>query len=609
MSGITALANVNPPSDSLTLDSVVINGHRYQAHSSINLINANLSQRNFQNLGELLEQSGVSVRSNGVGQLTLASIRGLYGNQMNLLWEGINIQSPMNGNFDLSLIPVFFLDNASLVQNNYSSLSGNSALSGSIAFGEKKPLFGTNKYSAYFALGSFGKRTGGTDITLSNNRLYSRTRIFATRALNNYPIIGYEQTPFRKEQINNDFLSYGVLQELAIHTGKKSVFNIKAWLQATDRGLTDAISVPNPRSRQEDEIKRIYVNWESNSKNNLYVKMAYFDEKIIFTDNQSNVYHNKAQTFVLDAGKKVLIGQKSRLNFGVNEVLNRGVVREYNGIKTQNLLSGFVSFESKLNKINYTFSVREQFHNDRVLLPAPAIELYSFLYKKTKLRASSGLSYRVPTFNDLYWTPGGNLDLVNEQAFKNEIGADYIHKKLIVSLSVYHNELSNLIVWQDNGTFWEAKNIRGARVLGTELKIKTAFINNKNTELNIGGFGALNHSVYTITEDGSEDIIGNQLIFIPLETANGFINLKFRNLYINIVGNYSGKRYISTDNSTFLEHYFLADINFNYKYKIKKAVTKFGLTVNNVFNKGYELYLGRPMMGRSFLISMAIDIQ
>ncbi|MCZ2129442.1 MAG: TonB-dependent receptor [Bacteroidia bacterium] len=610
MSGIVVGSANIPPSDSLTLDTVNVNGHKYGAYSSVSLIDVSSAHDKFKSLADLVEQAGISVRSNGVGQLTLASVRGLYGNQMNLLWEGINIQSPMNGNFDLSLIPGFFLDNASIIQNNYSSLSGNAALSGSLVFSSNKEVFGSNKYSAHIAHGSFGSCTGGIDVILSNNKLYSRTRVFGSQSQNNYPILGYEHTPFRKRQINNDFSSCGLLQEWAVHTGKKGLLNVKAWFQITDRGLTDAISVPNSISRQQDKIQRVYADWESIGKNKVYFKSAFFDEKILFKDNQAKVFKNHTQTLVFEFGQKIILGRKSRLNFGVNETLNKGIVNEYNGIKLQNLLSGFVTLESQYKKINFTVSVREQFHNYRALLPTPSFEVYYFINTNLKLRANSGLSYRIPTFNDLYWTPGGNSNLNNEQALKNEIGADYTHKNLIMSVSIYHNEVRNLIVWQDNGVFWEAQNIRGARVFGAEFKVKTTLIDRNLMKCNAGAFASINHSVYTRTEAGSEDIIGNQLIFIPLEMANGFVDFKISNFFIKISEDFAGKRYISTDNSSYLGHYFLTNVGTGYKFKVKTKTTgELGLSANNLFNKGYELYKGRPMMGRNFLLMLNIWLE
>ncbi|MCK9481266.1 MAG: TonB-dependent receptor [Bacteroidia bacterium] len=601
-------STITPPSDSLTLDTININGHKYQAYNSLNLFRSITQEAKFQTLGDLVSGSGISIRSNGVGQLTLASVRGLYGNQLNLLWEGVNIQSPMNGNFDLSLIPGFLIDKASILQNNHSSMSGNSALSGSIVFGSENVNLGRNQYSAYFSMGSFNSYFGGVDVILSNKNKFSRSRLFYNQSENDYPILGYEQTPFRKRQVNNDFKSFGILQEYSYTFKSNGVLSLKAWLQQTDRGLTETISVPNPRSRQVDDVIRLYSDFVSSGINTYYIKTAFFDEKIVFTDNQFNEYHNHAQTIVMDFSKKWRLGLAGRLTFGINETLNKGIVKEYNGIRFQNLFSGFISYENKYKKLHYTFSLREQLHNAEILLPAPSIEFFSFLTPKMKIRMNSGLSYRVSTFNDLYWTPGGNQALLNETAFKNEIGFDYIQRKLKFNFSIYYNEISNLIVWMDNGSFWEAENLRGARVLGTEINVKTLLIDRRKTQLILGVFASLNHSVYTKTEIGNRDIKGNQLIFIPIEMGNAYADFQFNRFSIGISDNYTGKRFISTDNSSFLNTYNLVDIKTSYKYQHDKSQGEIGFSVNNVFNTPYELFKGRPMQGRSYRVYLILKI-
>ena len=72
---------------------------------------------------------------------------------------------------------------------------------------------------------------------------------------------------------------------------------------------------------------------------------------------------------------------------------------------------------------------------------SPSIGInYGFLKRKQlKLKANAGINYNYPTFNDLYWSPWGNIDLKPEQAEMVEFGIsyDYKIKKTEVTMKYY----------------------------------------------------------------------------------------------------------------------------------------------------------------------------
>ena len=66
---------------------------------------------NLGDIGELLAASTpVFVKSYGRGSLSTVSFRGTGASHTKVLWEGININSPMLGQTDFSLLPVSFFD-------------------------------------------------------------------------------------------------------------------------------------------------------------------------------------------------------------------------------------------------------------------------------------------------------------------------------------------------------------------------------------------------------------------------------------------------------------------------------------------------------------------
>lgn len=64
--------------------------------------------------GILLEHTSLSVKSYGSGGITTASFRGAGPSHTQVLWNGIDINSPMLGQVDFSLMPNIFLDEVTI---------------------------------------------------------------------------------------------------------------------------------------------------------------------------------------------------------------------------------------------------------------------------------------------------------------------------------------------------------------------------------------------------------------------------------------------------------------------------------------------------------------
>ena len=124
VSGILMLLAVNfiysqEMSDTLHLNNVEIVSSRLALYGTANKVIAISSTdelaRNHTSLRQLLAaQSSVNIRSYGVSGLSTVSFRGTGSSHSAIFWEGVNLQSPMNGGLDLTLLPVSFVDDVKL---------------------------------------------------------------------------------------------------------------------------------------------------------------------------------------------------------------------------------------------------------------------------------------------------------------------------------------------------------------------------------------------------------------------------------------------------------------------------------------------------------------
>ena len=77
-------------------------------------------------------ESPIFIKSYGLGSLATTSFRGGSASHTAILWNGFNLGSPMNGQLDLSLVPVSLANNVSIQYGGAGALWGSGAVGGAI---------------------------------------------------------------------------------------------------------------------------------------------------------------------------------------------------------------------------------------------------------------------------------------------------------------------------------------------------------------------------------------------------------------------------------------------------------------------------------------------
>ena len=71
------------------------------------------------------------------------------------------------------------------------------------------------------------------------------------------------------------------------------------------------------------------------------------------------------------------------------------------------------------------------------------------LFKPLKLKVNAAKVYRLPTLNDLYWSPGGNPNLKPEEGFTYEgsfeLKIPYHHFLLETEMTYFNKNITNWI--------------------------------------------------------------------------------------------------------------------------------------------------------------------
>ena len=70
---------------------------------------------------------------------------------------------------------------------------------------------------------------------------------------------------------------------------------------------------------------------------------------------------------------------------------------------------------------------------------------------------------------------------------------------------------------------------------------------------------------------------------------------------------YTGYRFTATDNTNWLNPYYIANIKFSYPYSFNSINMELFCAINNLFNKNYTVVLNRPMALRNYEIGLSIN--
>ncbi len=209
-----------------------------------------------------------------------------------------------------------------------------------------------------------------------------------------------------------------------------------------------------------------------------------------------------------------------------------------------------------------------------------------------------------PNMDDLYWNDSfnakGNPDLENENGYGAEFTINAKNEILPFSFAAYTNYYEKKIQWSYTNQKWMPENVSSAFYLGfdfmTEKRISSFYKMNFNAEyLHTKLLDKKNRLTY-----------GKKIMWTPDFVFSIGNEFNFRMIDFSIGGNYTGKRYVSNLNVSFLEPYFL--LNASARIKCSKTFTPY-VNAENILCTDYESVENYPMPLASVTVGVKIGIQ
>ena len=574
-------------------------------------INADLSK-------VLSQYSTIFIKTYGNGSLATASFRGTSANHTQVEWNGINLNSPMLGQMDLSQVPVSQFDKVEILFGA-SGISRTSGAFGGIINLAAEPDW-NNRVNATLAqsFASFNTYTTAGNLMMGNRKIQSLTKINYTTSQNDFPY--YNEQREKVKQTNASYNQWGLSEDVFWQVAKKQLFSAKIWYAQDFNNLPPIVTnvdstTPNHTEYEEDRALRTMIEYKyiGNSLN-AQVISALIDQQMHYVNDsldQNHHYYSLVNRvrFSYTRWKKWTIKPGMDMNYD-------WVVSEaYEGIKTRGTYGLFGEFGYQAAKIlSLSVNLRQDMIDNifQPFIAAAGAEIRPF--RKVDIGFSMNLSrnYRYPTLNDLYWVPFGNPDLKPELNYAVEAGTVYHlltkNNKWFIEaqLTGYYSWIYDLIQWAPvpgSSYVWKPENIAEVHARGIEAGL--------NVTLDILGFKWSLQNNYNYCKSTNEKAtspsdqsVGKQLIYVPEHLYNGTFTMKNPGYFFSYNFTYTSRRYTGTDNKTYMPGYNLSNIILGKNFLLKKFILSLQLEINNLFDLDYQSIASRPMPGRNFAITI-----
>ena len=252
-----------------------------------------------------------------------------------------------------------------------------------------------------------------------------------------------------------------------------------------------------------------------------------------------------------------------------------------------------------------------------VFSPALFVNLYPFTSKAFSFRAFAKKSFRMPTFNELYYTEIGNALLKPETAVQYNVGAVWektyrasLIRGFRLQMDGYFNNVSDKIVAYPKGQQfrWTMLNLGKVHIKGIDLQAETTM--QPSPELSFTGRLQYTYQQARDVTNPSDSYYKHQIPYIPWHSGSAIVGANYKQWQLNYSFIYAGKRYNQQENIVYnyMPAWYTSDLSLVYAFNWQKIRCKLTAEVNNLLAQDYDVILNYPMPKRNYAISIDITL-
>jgi len=586
--------------------------------------------------------SGVQLKDyGGVGGLKTINVRSMGSNHTSVFYDGIQIGNAQNGQVDLGRYSLDNLEEISLYSGQKSELllpAKAFASASALYLKTPVPKFAPNQ-TQYFRTSVKG---GSFDLInpafayaqkindkLSfnvNGELLNASGKYKYRYTNGV----YDTTVVRH---NTDIFAKRFEGTLYGLTADSSQWQVKFYNYNSERGVPGAI-VANKydfSQRQWDDNLFVQTSYQSKADHRYQylfnAKYAYDFTRYLDPEKQSRkgdldnkythqeAYFSFANQYQINSFWAVSLSADysfQKLDANLNEFAypsrNTGLIALASSIRwprfnlQANVLATLINDKVKTNipagnKTEYT--------------PTVMASWQPFSKADLRVRAFYKSIFRMPTFNDLYYTFIGNATLKPEYANQYDLGFTYSKnfkdialKNISLQTDVYYNQVTDKIVAVPTVTLfrWTMLNLDEVEIKGLEVNLQSIW---QFGEVRATGkIGYTYEQALDVTETGFS--YNQQIPYIPVNGGSLMLGADYKSFGLNYSYIYAGERYSQKANihQNYIPAWYTHDLALQKNFTVKKINYRIAAEVNNLLNQYYDVVLNYPMPGRNFRLTL-----
>ncbi|RED99392.1 iron complex outermembrane receptor protein [Marinoscillum furvescens DSM 4134] len=559
-------------------------------------------------IGDALQQStGVYIKQYGAeGQLSSITLRGTTSSQTRLSWHGIDINSQTLGQSDFSSTPTFLFSDITVHQGASSALFGSGSIGGTVQLKSGSPNQGA-LFNVRQEVGSFGKVFSGMKASLGNAKRGLSLAAVNSIVQNDFEVAFRNET-YKQNNAASDLKAIKLNGFYRMAGGGRLTADV--WYNYHFREIQPIIGDQSGEDQLRNVNWRTYLSYDQ-SVNSGYIKSGL----AVVIDHQQ--YNESSPTnlkrFIWDGYYEYLGSELITYRLGADIELALPDVGAYENNTRQWRYAphAFAKF-TPLNEFSATANLRVPYQSNQKAVPViPSLDLtYAVVTNQkitTKVGAQVARAFRFPTLNDLYWQPGGNLNLKPEDGVAAELGLDFAWVKgnldVRYQIDHYRSWLSEMIVWLPADGYWSPDNAQDVHLTGVEnaLKVNWTF---SEWQFGLSSGHTFNRSVNEAGFMGNESSNGKQLPYVPKHKWNARVQLARGGWSVDLRAAHTGKRYTEASNTSEIDAYSLYDAHFSKQLSWNSHELVVGASVKNIWDTAYQNYELRATPGRNYLFKL-----
>ena len=613
--------------------------------------------------------AGVQLKDyGGIGGLKTVDVRSMGTNHMGVFYDGVQLGNAQNGQVDLGKFSLDNIEEISLYNGQKSEIfqpAKDFGSAGTIYLRTRRPRFAKGQRASVKA----ALRAGSFDLANPSVLWEQKVSSSVNASLNAEYIYASGKYKFRYRKLRRDgsvaWDTTAVRQNGDVHATRveggfngyvpQGKWHAKAYFYSSEKGIPGAVvnNVWKRSQRQWDENFFAQASFQKqlSERSDLMINAKYTSDRMRYLNPDTTLMYinnifRQQEVYASTAGKYAILPQWD-VSLSADYLWNTlaanlplfaypqrstalaalATAFEWRRIKAQASVLGTFVFEQTARRSEQALKSKDKQEYTPALFvsyqPFTAAKAGGLRLAPLRLRAFYKRIFRMPTFNDLYYTEIGNIALRPEYTAQYNVGIQYDERyangaveNVSLHADAYYNEVTDKIVAIPRGSGqyrWMMMNLGYVEIRGVDVAGLATWRLPQNLRLTTNlsyTFQKAQDFTDPTSNDPRAGTYGRQIAYIPWHNGSIIANLSWRAWDMNYSFIYVGERYHNSTNTreNYEQPWYTHDITIAKTFTLKKFKCKIAAEVNNLLNQYYDVVLNYPMPGRNYKLILKVEV-